>query len=102
MSSRRLVRRTEDRLIAGVAAGTADYFDIDPTVVRLIFVALIFFGGTGLWLYLIMWVLVPTPDQITAAPRDVAKANVDDLAGEARRAVDGVRGAFRGDRDQPR
>lgn len=91
----RLVRRTDRRMIAGVAAGLGDYFEIDPTLVRLGFVLLSFFGGAGLVLYLVMWVVVPTPELSAAPPRDVARANVDDIVGEARRAGDSVRDAFR-------
>ncbi len=55
---RRLVR-TSDGKIGGVAAGIGHYLDIDPTIVRLAFVALTFAGGLGLLLYVIGWVVIP-------------------------------------------
>jgi phage shock protein PspC (stress-responsive transcriptional regulator) len=94
-TSQRLVRRTDQRMIAGVAAGMADYFDIDPTLVRLGFVLLTFFGGSGVILYLVMWVVMPKPEHVDAAPRDVARSNMDDMMDEARRAGDSVRDAVR-------
>jgi phage shock protein PspC (stress-responsive transcriptional regulator) len=50
-------------MIAGVAAGIADYLGIDPTVVRIVFVVLTFVGGAGLPLYLAGWLLIPEADR---------------------------------------
>lgn len=57
--NRRLYRCRHDRRIAGVAAGIAEYFDADPTIVRLLWVVSIFFGGFGLLLYIAMALIVP-------------------------------------------
>jgi phage shock protein PspC (stress-responsive transcriptional regulator) len=46
-------------MVAGVAAGLADYFDIDPTLVRIGFVVLAFMGGLAIPLYLAGWLLIP-------------------------------------------
>jgi len=46
-------------MLAGVAAGLADYFDVDPTLVRIGFVVLSFMGGLAVPLYLAGWVLIP-------------------------------------------
>ena len=51
--------RSQDQMVAGVAAGLAEYFDIDPTIVRLLFVVLTLAGGPGLLLYLILWIIMP-------------------------------------------
>jgi phage shock protein PspC (stress-responsive transcriptional regulator) len=56
---RRLTRRPDNRMIAGVASGVADYLGIEPWVVRIGFVVLVFFGGLGALAYLIAWLLVP-------------------------------------------
>ncbi|QIK75496.1 PspC domain-containing protein [Nocardioides piscis] len=55
----RLRRSTDDRRIAGVAAGLARHLDIDPIIVRVTLVVLVFFGGSGLLLYGAAWLLVP-------------------------------------------
>jgi phage shock protein PspC (stress-responsive transcriptional regulator) len=57
---RRLVRASEERVIAGVCSGIGRYFGIDPVVVRLITVVLVFFGGAGLIAYGAAWLLVPS------------------------------------------
>jgi phage shock protein C len=46
-------------MLGGVAAGLAEYFDVDPTIVRLVFVLSIFAGGAGFIAYIIMWIVVP-------------------------------------------
>lgn len=59
MSSRRLYRCRHDRQLAGVAGGMAEYFDIDPTVVRVLWILSVFFGGFSLLLYLVLAVIIP-------------------------------------------
>jgi len=56
---KRLTRSTNNQMIAGVAAGIANYFNVDPTIVRLIFVVTALAGGPGILAYLIMWLLMP-------------------------------------------
>ena len=56
---KRLYRSKSERMIAGVCGGLAEYFNIDSTIIRLLFVAAALFGGPGLILYLVMWILVP-------------------------------------------
>ena len=57
--SKTLNRSRDDRWVAGVCGGLAKYFDVDPTLVRVIFVVLALFGLGGVILYLVLWVLVP-------------------------------------------
>jgi phage shock protein PspC (stress-responsive transcriptional regulator) len=59
---RRLLRARDDRVIAGVCGGIARYFRIDPLIVRIAAVALLFAGGFSLIAYLAAWVLVPSED----------------------------------------
>ncbi|HYM52165.1 MAG TPA: PspC domain-containing protein [Candidatus Dormibacteraeota bacterium] len=56
---RRLRRRTSDRVIGGVAGGLGDYLNVDPLLIRIAFVGLMIFGGAGLVLYVIAWLLIP-------------------------------------------
>lgn len=59
MTPRRLYRSRTDRQLAGVAGGIARYLDVDPTVVRVLWIFSIFFGGFGILLYIIMAFIVP-------------------------------------------
>ncbi|KAF0112205.1 MAG: putative stress-responsive transcriptional regulator [Chloroflexi bacterium] len=57
--AKRLYRSRTERRISGVCGGIADYFNMDPTLVRLLFVlGLLFVGGT-LWVYLILMIFIP-------------------------------------------
>ncbi len=58
-TKKRLFRSKKDRILGGVCAGVADYFDVDPTIVRLIWVLLTLAWGAGLLLYIIAWIIVP-------------------------------------------
>lgn len=69
---RRLVRRTDDRVVAGVAGGIADVLDIDPVLVRIGFVVLAFAGGAGVVAYLALWLLTP---EVAGGESPVAGAN---------------------------
>lgn len=53
------LRRSSNSLIAGVCAGVANYFDVDPTLVRILWVLFVLLGGSGILVYVIMWILMP-------------------------------------------
>jgi phage shock protein C len=57
--ARSLYRPMKNRMIAGVAAGIAQYLDADVTVVRIVMAALVVFGGVGIALYIAGWLLMP-------------------------------------------
>jgi len=56
---KRLYRSKSDVMIAGVCSGLASYLNVDVTIVRLVFVLLLFTFAGGLWIYLAMWIIVP-------------------------------------------
>lgn len=56
---KKLYRSRKERIIAGVCGGLSEYFGIDPTWMRLIFILFFFAGGSALLVYLIMWLIVP-------------------------------------------
>jgi len=58
-TQKRLYRSTQDRMFAGVCGGIAEYLEVDPTLVRLVFVALSLMGGPGLIIYIVMMLIVP-------------------------------------------
>jgi phage shock protein C len=60
MATKRLYRSRKDRIIAGVCGGLAEYFNIDPVIVRVIAVILLIPGGLpGIVPYTILWIIVP-------------------------------------------
>ena len=54
------LRKSENKMIAGVCGGVAEYFGIDPTIVRLAFVALTFAGGFMIIVYILGWIIMPS------------------------------------------
>ena len=56
---KRLVRNVQDKKIVGVCAGLDDYFDIDPTLVRALWILFTLLGGSGVLAYIILWVIMP-------------------------------------------
>lgn len=61
--ARQLRRRTSDRVVGGVAGGLGDYLNVDPVLLRAAFAGLMIFGGAGLVLYVVGWLLVPAQGQ---------------------------------------
>ena len=59
MEDKQLRRSETDKMIAGICGGLGKYFGLDPTILRLVFVLLMIFAGTGLLAYLIMWLVIP-------------------------------------------
>ncbi len=57
--AKKLYRSKEDRKIAGICGGLGEYFDIDPTIIRLVWLAMLFAVGSGVLAYIIGWIIVP-------------------------------------------
>ncbi len=68
--AKKLHRSDEDRMLAGVCGGLAAYFNIDPTLIRVIFIVLALFGGSSIILYLLLWIFIP------AAPEELANTEI--------------------------
>ena len=51
--------RSNNKMIGGVCAGIADYLGLDPTIVRIVWVLMLFLAGFGILLYLILWIIMP-------------------------------------------
>jgi phage shock protein C len=57
--TRKLYRSKSNRKLAGVCGGLAQYFNLDATLMRVLFVVLAVLGGSGLVIYVAMWIIVP-------------------------------------------
>lgn len=85
MNGNRLYRSTSEAILGGVASGLGNYFKIDPTIVRVAFaVGTLFTGGFLLFLYIALWLLVPTAGSTASTPGDVVRENLDDIGGRVR------------------
>ena len=56
---RKLYRSRNQRMLAGVCGGLAEYFNVDATLIRVLFLVLAVVGGSGLVIYVVMWLIVP-------------------------------------------
>ena len=74
MSTQRLYRSRVNKVFAGVCGGLAEYFDVDPVIIRIIFVLMVFFGGSGIPLYIAAIIIIPQKPYVLA---DFEKPPVD-------------------------
>lgn len=79
MSDSRLVRSENDRIIAGVCGGLAEYLNIDPALVRIAFVVLLFASGIGLPIYLVLWFIMPRAETLGADSGKILQDNFEDM-----------------------
>ena len=67
MNGKKLYRIRTGRKILGVCGGLADFFGLDPSLIRIATLILILFGGLSLWVYIILWLIVPkAPKRLNA------------------------------------
>jgi phage shock protein C len=62
--AKKLYRSRTNRVIWGICGGLGEYFDIDPTIIRVIAIVSIFFGTAGIWIYIIMRLIVPEEQRV--------------------------------------
>ena len=81
----RLYRSTSEAMVGGVASGLANYFKVDPTFIRLGFVAATFFtGGAFLLVYAAMWLLVPTVGSTASDAGAIVNENLNEIGDKMR------------------
>jgi phage shock protein C len=82
-SPTKLYRSEKDRVIAGVCAGLGEFFQVDPTIVRLIFIIITIFGGGGILLYLILWLIIPSQKADPQLTKDNIEKNAEEIKDKA-------------------
>ena len=65
--AKRLTRSRTERWIGGVCGGIGDYFSLDPTIIRVVFVLAALILGGGLLIYLILWLIIPLEPEAASA-----------------------------------
>ena len=73
----KLYRSNTNRTIAGVAGGIAEHFNIDPVIVRAVFVLTAIFGGGGLIIYAILWIIIPIKQVNTSKTEEINNNDTD-------------------------
>src|SRR4051794_37597820 len=83
----RLYRSRSQKMIAGGCGGLGEYFDVDPVLIRLLFVITAFISGVGILAYIVLWIVLPFEGDAT--PRmDAIRRDFDDISGRVREYVD--------------
>ena len=79
--NRKIFRNLDDKVIAGVASGIANYFNIDPAIIRIIFIVSLFLGGFGFITYILLWISIPeaktVEDKMRAKGYEVTLENIE-------------------------
>ncbi len=79
---KRLHRSSRDRILGGVCAGLGEYFDIDPVLVRVVFVLLALAQGIGFLIYVILWIVMPKESEVGAPPETSIRSNFNTMGQE--------------------
>lgn len=78
---KRFFRDPDEKFVGGVCSGIAAYFNIDPVWVRLIFACALIFYGTGFWIYILLWIIIPeaksTADRLMMRGEPVTVSNIE-------------------------
>jgi len=93
--AKQLYRNTKDEMLGGVCSGLAEYFDVDPNLVRLLFVVFAAVTGVGVLVYIALWLIVPEKEERAEAPHasfgDRVREGAEDIADRAREFGDSLR-----------
>ena len=92
----KLYRSKTDSMIAGVCGGLGRYLGIDPTLVRLFFVLLALGSGVGVFVYLLLWILVPREGVETTDVSQTVRDGANEMAERARTMGEDLRRGFSG------
>ncbi|HEX73956.1 MAG TPA: PspC domain-containing protein [Dehalococcoidia bacterium] len=94
---KRLYRSRSDKMVSGVCGGLAKYFNIDPTIVRIIAVLLIFANGLGILAYIVLAIVVPLEGSKVTVPKETMQENVEEMKETASGLGREIRSTFAGE-----
>ncbi|MBE0524218.1 MAG: PspC domain-containing protein [Methanosarcinales archaeon] len=84
----RLVKSKTDHVIWGVCGGIAEYFKVDPVIVRLAFVVLVLIDGVGILLYIILAIIMPEAEQADLPQKDIIEKNIEGMTEQVKGAIE--------------
>jgi len=87
----KLYRSETDKMIAGVAGGLGEYFNIDSSLIRILFVLITLLGGSGILLYLVLWLIIPSKVNQGKLDSDTIKHNVQEMKERAQSFTSGIK-----------
>lgn len=90
-ATKNLYRSEENRIIAGVCGGLGEYFNIDPVMIRIIFFLLAFFGGSGIPVYLVLWLIIPSKSHLNDDQGETVQENIKEIKTKAKEFAEDVK-----------
>lgn len=84
---KRLHRSADNKMLLGVCGGLADYFDLDATLIRVLFAVGTLTAGSTVLAYIVLAVVMPSSEMLDARPRDAARGTFNEAAGEVRTGI---------------
>ena len=94
---KKLYRSETDKILGGVCGGLAEYFGIDSAIVRLVFVLILVYGGSGLLVYIILWIVLPTQSTTYTSSDDVISENSKEIKDTISKTAKGVKSSVKTD-----
>lgn len=92
-----LYRSEKNKIIGGVCGGLAEYFNIDPSIVRIVFALAFFTEGFGLLLYIILWIILPSYSSIEKDSVEVINENKEEIKEKVVKTAKGIRTEIKSD-----
>lgn len=89
--SSKLYRSEDNRMLGGVCSGLAEFFNIDPTLIRLFFVLITFFGGGGIFFYLVLWLIIPSKSSVSELSRQNFEKNIQEMKDKAQHLAEDLK-----------
>jgi len=97
MSNKSLHRSQTDKILTGVCGGLAEYFEVDSTIIRLLFILVVALGGSGILIYLILWLIMPKDSDGEAV---INEQRVKEFAEEIKAKAQDLRDEFKKDKQE--
>lgn len=88
---KKLYRSETDSMIGGVCGGIAEYFNIDPSIVRIVAVLILLYGGTGLLVYIILWAVLPTKSSLNLSSDEVFSENTKEIKEKVEKGASSIK-----------
>ena len=88
---KKLFRSETNKVIGGIAGGLGEYFDVDPTIIRLAFVLITLAGGSGVLIYLILWLIIPPLNKADTLNEETIRLNANEIKDKANLLADNLK-----------
>jgi len=82
-SASKLYRSEKNRMLGGVCAGLGEFFNVDATLIRILFVVITIFGGGGILIYILLWLIIPSESSFSELSKKNFEKNVQEVKSKA-------------------